>query len=60
MASFEDFERYEANQLLPKLEAGLQLGDVDPKAAFDLSRNVRTEALGIAASFQSAAATTDR
>lgn len=51
LSGFEDFERYEANQVLPRYEGDLRLGDVDPLTAFDLSRVVRTEALAIAASF---------
>ena len=52
LSSFDDFERYEANQLLPRLEDNLRHGDIDPATGFDLSRSVRLEALGLAASFQ--------
>lgn len=51
LSQFEDFERHEARQALPGIEGDLRLGDIDPETAFDLSRSVRTEALGIAASF---------
>ncbi len=52
LSGFDDFERYEANQVLPRFEADLRFGDVDPRTAFDLSRTVRTEALAISASFR--------
>lgn len=52
LARFDDFERYEATAALSKVERELRVGDVDPQTAFDLSRTVRTEALAIAASFQ--------
>ncbi len=60
LSRFEDFERYEANQVLPRFEAELRFGDVDPETAFDLSRIVRTEALGIAASFANEAGASER
>lgn len=52
LAQYEDGERFEAEQRVPSLEDSLRHGDVDPRTAFDLSRLVRTEALGIAASFR--------
>lgn len=51
LSRFEDFERYEAGKVLPRLEADLRVADVDPLTAFDLSRTVRQESLAIAASF---------
>jgi len=51
LSRFEDFERYEASKVLPRLEADLRVADVDPLTAFDLSRVVRQESLAIAASF---------
>lgn len=52
LSRFEDFERHEATKVLPRLEPGLRVADVDPLTAFDLSRVVRQESLAIAASFR--------
>jgi len=51
LARFADDRRAFADDLLPKLEGDLRMGDIDPRSAFDLSRSVRTEAHAIAASF---------
>lgn len=55
IAEYRDDQRFEAEQRIPRLEDALRHGDIDPRTAFDLSRLVRTEALGIAASFRKAA-----
>lgn len=51
LARFPDDRRAVAGDLLPKLEGDLRAGDIDTRAAWDLSRPVRTEAHAIAASF---------
>ncbi|HEX4903595.1 MAG TPA: HDOD domain-containing protein [Acidimicrobiales bacterium] len=51
LSRFPDDRRADANELLPKLEGDLRMGDIDPFTAFDLSRSVRSEAQAIAASF---------
>ncbi len=57
LSAFDDFQRWEANQVIPALEEQLRIADVPVTTAFDLSRAVRTEAAGIAASFSDASGT---
>jgi len=50
LARLGDDRRADAAALLPRLDAELRLGDVDPESAFELSRTVRGEAAALARS----------